>query len=47
MPGVIKEMSSHEDESYNISKNMKNIEYPQFTRPDDVYGMRVPQVLLS
>ncbi len=26
---------------------MKNIEYPQYTHPDDVLGMKVPKILLS
>lgn len=45
--GVINENWSWEDESYNIEKSMNNIEYPQYTRPKDVYGYKVPEVLLS
>ncbi|MEF2176067.1 MAG: tRNA (guanosine(37)-N1)-methyltransferase TrmD [Candidatus Absconditabacteria bacterium] len=47
VPGVVKELGSLENDSYNIDKNMKNIEFPQFTRPEEVYGMRVPTDLLS
>ena len=47
VPGVVKEKNSYEDESYNPSKQMKNIEYPQYTMPQEVYGYKVPDVLLS
>ncbi len=47
VPGVIKEKASFEDESYNPKKNMENIEYPQYTIPQEVYGYKVPEVLLS
>jgi tRNA (guanine37-N1)-methyltransferase len=47
IPGVIKEESSRQDESYNIKENMNNLEYPQYTHPEVVMGMKVPGVLLS
>lgn len=47
LPWVISDENSHFDESYSISKNMNNIEYPQYTRPYDVYWYEVPDVLLS
>lgn len=47
VPWVVKELWSLENDSYNIDKNMKNIEFPQFTRPEEVYWMRVPTDLLS
>ncbi|NOZ44135.1 MAG: tRNA (guanosine(37)-N1)-methyltransferase TrmD [bacterium] len=47
IPGVIKESESREKESYSLDKNLSNIEYPQYTRPEEVRGMRVPDVLLS
>jgi len=47
IPWVIKEEMSFKDESYNIEKNMENIEYPQYTRPEEVYGYKVPNILLS
>jgi tRNA (guanine-N1)-methyltransferase len=36
IPGVIKEESSRQDESYNIKQNMNNLEYPQYTKPEEV-----------
>lgn len=47
IPWVIKEEASRQIESYSPSQNMKNIEYPQYTRPQEVYGYTVPDVLLS
>ncbi len=47
VPGVIKEQQSFLDESYNPKLEMKNIEYKQYTRPNDVYWMKVPEVLLN
>ena len=43
------------EEFYNLSDNLKQvkednskyIEYPQYTRPEDFMGLKVPQVLLS
>ncbi len=42
VPGVI-EAESHEDDSFATGL----LEYPQYTRPEDFRGMRVPPVLLS
>lgn len=47
IPWVIKEEISRQDESYSVKHNMQNLEYPQYTKPEDVYGMKVPKVLLS
>lgn len=47
IPWVIKEEISRQDESYSIKHDMNNLEYPQYTKPEDVYGMKVPKVLLS
>jgi tRNA (guanine37-N1)-methyltransferase len=47
IPGVIKEKWSYEDESYSITQNMENIEYPQYTMPQEVYWYKVPDILLS
>ena len=47
IPGVIKEEMSRQEESYSVKDDMKNIEYPQYTHPDDVLGMKVPKILLS
>lgn len=46
IPGVIKEKQSWIEESYALQEGMKNIEAPNYTRPEEVYGMRVPEVLL-
>lgn len=47
IPWVIKEEASRQDESYNIQQNMNNLEYPQYTKPEDVLWMKVPKILLS
>ena len=47
IPGVIKEEASRQEESYSVKDDMKNLEYPQYTHPDDVLGMKVPKILLS
>ena len=47
IPWVIKEKVSYEDESYSVEKWMENIEYPQYTRPYEIYGYKVPDILLS
>lgn len=47
IPGVIKEKQSRIDESYAIKEGMKNLEAPNYTRPEVVYDMQVPEVLLS
>lgn len=47
IPWVIKEEISRQDESYSVKHNMNNLEYPQYTKPEEVYGMKVPKILLS
>jgi tRNA (guanine37-N1)-methyltransferase len=47
IPNVISQKDSFIDESYSPEKNMKNIEYPQYTMPQEVYGYKVPDILLS
>ncbi len=47
IPWVIKEEASHMIESYDPHQSMQNIEYPQYTRPEDIAWMKVPDVLLS
>jgi tRNA (guanine37-N1)-methyltransferase len=42
VPGVI-QAASHEDDSFASAL----LEYPQYTRPEEFRGMRVPDVLLS
>ncbi len=45
LPGVLGGENSTEIESFQ--QDDKNIEFPQYTRPEDFRGLRVPQVLLS
>jgi tRNA (guanine37-N1)-methyltransferase len=47
IPWVIHTEMSRVDESYNIDRDLSNIEYPQYTRPEIVEDMPVPEVLLS
>jgi tRNA (guanine37-N1)-methyltransferase len=44
---VIKEEESHLIESYDPTQSMNNLEFPQYTRPEEIYGYKVPEVLLS
>lgn len=44
IPGVLKKPEAIEDESFSISRLL---EYPQYTRPEEFEGERVPKVLLS
>jgi len=43
LPGVLGNEASHADESFEAGL----LEYPQYTRPRDFRGMKVPDVLLS
>jgi len=43
VPGVLGNSDSHIDESFSNGL----LEYPQYTRPADYKGMKVPEVLLS
>lgn len=44
LPGALGNDESYADESFS---NEPLLEYPQFTRPEDYKGMRVPEILLS
>ena len=44
IPGVLGGETSAEIESFSDGDNL---EYPQYTRPEDFRGMKVPEVLLS
>lgn len=46
IPGVLKKEAAIRQESFNIN-NKKLLEYPQYTRPEEFKGKKVPQVLLS
>jgi len=43
LPGVLGNKDSHIDESFSNGL----LEYPQYTRPADYKGMKVPSALLS
>jgi tRNA (guanine37-N1)-methyltransferase len=43
IPGVLGNEESLNEESHNVGE----IEYPQFTRPDEYKGWKVPDILLS
>lgn len=45
LPGVLGGEMSAEIESFQ--QDDQNIEFPQYTRPEDFQGMKVPEVLLS
>jgi tRNA (guanine37-N1)-methyltransferase len=45
LPGVLGGESSSENESFQYDDN--NIEYPQYTRPEDFRGLTVPNILLG
>lgn len=45
LPGVLGGENSAEIESFQ--QDDENIEFPQYTRPEDFQGMKVPDVLLS
>jgi tRNA (guanine37-N1)-methyltransferase len=47
IPWVIKEEASRQDESYSVAQNMNNLEYPQYTKPEEVMWIKVPKILLS
>jgi len=43
IPGVLGDNQSYQDESFSQGL----LEYPQYTRPDDFRGMKVPEILLG
>ncbi|HOB33505.1 MAG TPA: tRNA (guanosine(37)-N1)-methyltransferase TrmD [Verrucomicrobiota bacterium] len=45
LPGVLGDDESAKEESF--SPSMPGLEYPQYTRPAEFRGMKVPEVLLS
>ena len=51
VPGVIKEESLLEESfstlNSQLSTDKQGVEYPQYTRPEDYKGWKVPEVLLS
>lgn len=47
IPGVLGKDLSSKNESFVLQNNRREIEYPQYTRPRDFKGMKVPDVLWS
>ncbi len=46
IPGVLKKDQATKNESFNIN-DKKILEYPQFTRPEEFMGKKVPEILLK
>lgn len=46
IPGVLEKEGATQIESFS-DKESKNTEYPQYTRPENFMGLKVPKVLLS
>ncbi|MFA6081167.1 MAG: tRNA (guanosine(37)-N1)-methyltransferase TrmD [Patescibacteria group bacterium] len=46
IPGVLKKDQATKNESFNID-DKKILEYPQFTRPEEFVGKKVPEILLK
>ncbi len=48
IPGVLEKPESTESESFStLNPQPSTLEYPQYTRPEDFRGLKVPEVLLS
>lgn len=49
LPGVLNKQEGHEIESFSYSpdKKEKLVEFPQYTRPEEFMGEKVPEVLLG
>ncbi|MBP0447223.1 tRNA (guanosine(37)-N1)-methyltransferase TrmD [Roseomonas sp. SSH11] len=47
IPGVMGAAESAEEESFSATEGANLLEYPQYTRPAEWRGLRVPEVLLS
>jgi tRNA (guanine37-N1)-methyltransferase len=46
IPGVLKKDDATKNESFNID-DKKILEYPQYTRPEEFMGKKVPEILLG
>lgn len=46
IPGVLKKDQATKNESFNIN-DKKILEHPQFTRPEEFMGKKVPEILLK
>ena len=52
LPGVLEKSEATQFESFSQNSELKNeqtdtLEYPQYTRPDEYRGWKVPEILLS
>lgn len=47
LPGVLGKDESTLEESFSLNKGKRLIEYPQYTRPENYKGQKVPKILLS
>ncbi len=47
VPNVIKNYDFNTDESFSNPENRNELDYPQYTRPADFMGKKVPEVLLT
>ncbi len=47
IPGVIKNKDFNESESFSNPTDRNQLDYPQYTRPADYNGIKVPDILLS
>jgi len=47
IPGAIKNVEFNDSESFSNAEDRAKLDYPQYTRPEEYKGMRVPEVLLS
>ena len=47
LPSVLKKEEAVKDESFSKRKGQRLLEYPQYTRPEEFKGHKVPEILLS
>jgi len=47
LPGVLGNPKSLEEESFSSMQDENIVEYPQYTKPEDFMGHKVPEILLS
>jgi tRNA (guanine37-N1)-methyltransferase len=47
VPGVIKNEDFNTDESFSNPKDRTELDYPQYTRPEEFLGHKVPDILLT
>jgi len=47
IPGVLGKDESNQDESFSQKDDERYLEYPQYTRPEEFRGKKVPDILIS